>query len=146
MADQYTFQNLGQLSHTAGQIPFLYDKYNDYYRPIEKSDFGFDETHFDAFNRLRVSEPFTLFDSSHRYADNDLWATATGGTGNFYWTAAGAGGAGTFSTSSVGLVFFFSAFGVFKTNFFCSENNEIPSLLSCKSFISFAIKFNLFKA
>lgn len=87
MADQYTFQNLGQLSHTAGQIPFLYDKYNDYYRPIEKSDFGFDETHFDAFNRLRVSEPFTLFDSSHRYADNDLWVTATGGTGNATFNA-----------------------------------------------------------
>jgi hypothetical protein len=82
MADQYTFQNLGQLSHTAGQIPFLYDKYNDHYRPIEKGDLGFEETRFDAFGRLRISEPFTLFDSSHRYADNGLWATATGGTGN----------------------------------------------------------------
>jgi hypothetical protein len=29
----------------------------------------------DAFGRLRISEPFTLFDSSHRYADNGLWAT-----------------------------------------------------------------------
>jgi hypothetical protein len=39
----------------------------------------------DAFGRLRVSEPFTLFDSSHRYADNNLWstATATGGTTTF---------------------------------------------------------------
>ena len=36
----------------------------------------------DAFGRLRVSNPFTLFDSSHRYRDNGLWATATtnGGT------------------------------------------------------------------
>lgn len=36
----------------------------------------------DAFGRLRVSEPLTLFDSSHRFDDNDLWstATATGGT------------------------------------------------------------------
>jgi len=24
-AQQYTFQNLGQLSHTAGQIPCIYD-------------------------------------------------------------------------------------------------------------------------
>lgn len=32
----------------------------------------------DAFGRLRVSEPLTLFDSSHRYSDNGLWATATG--------------------------------------------------------------------
>ena len=33
----------------------------------------------DAFGRLRVSTPFTLFDSSHRYADNGLWATSTAG-------------------------------------------------------------------
>ena len=32
----------------------------------------------DAFGRLRVSPPLTLFDSSHRYNDNGLWATATG--------------------------------------------------------------------
>jgi hypothetical protein len=32
----------------------------------------------DAFGRLRTSSPLTLFDSSHRYADNDKWATATG--------------------------------------------------------------------
>jgi hypothetical protein len=31
----------------------------------------------DAFGRLRISEPFTLFDSSHRYTDNGLWATST---------------------------------------------------------------------
>jgi len=39
----------------------------------------------DAFGRLRVSTPFTLFDSSHRFADNGLWstATATGGTATF---------------------------------------------------------------
>jgi len=39
----------------------------------------------DAFGRLRISSPFTLFDSSHRYQDNGLWATnvATGGTATF---------------------------------------------------------------
>jgi hypothetical protein len=39
----------------------------------------------DAFGRLRVSEPFTLFDSSHRFDDNELWSTstATGGTATF---------------------------------------------------------------
>jgi hypothetical protein len=31
----------------------------------------------DAFGRLRVSQPLTLFDSSHRYRDNGLWNTAT---------------------------------------------------------------------
>jgi len=35
---------------------------------------------FDAFSRLRTSEPFTLFDSSNRYRDNGLWATSTAGT------------------------------------------------------------------
>lgn len=30
----------------------------------------------DAFGRIRVSNPFTLFDSSHRFADNGLWATS----------------------------------------------------------------------
>ena len=39
----------------------------------------------DAFGRLRVSTPFTLFDSSHRYADNSLWSSAltTSGTATF---------------------------------------------------------------
>jgi hypothetical protein len=32
----------------------------------------------DAFGRLRISQPLTLFDSSHRYADNGKWVTATG--------------------------------------------------------------------
>ena len=42
-------------------------------------------TQSDAFGRLRVSNPFTLFDSSHRFDDNDLWSTATvtGGTAVF---------------------------------------------------------------
>lgn len=31
----------------------------------------------DAFNRLRISSPFTLFDSSHRYRDNGSWDTWT---------------------------------------------------------------------
>ena len=34
----------------------------------------------DAFGRLRVSQPLTLFDSTFRYADNDLWAEDTTGT------------------------------------------------------------------
>lgn len=33
-------------------------------------------TSVDAFGRLRVSEPMTIFDSSHRYKDNGLWATS----------------------------------------------------------------------
>jgi len=34
----------------------------------------------DAFGRVRTSTPLTLFDSSHRYSDNNLWSTLTGGT------------------------------------------------------------------
>lgn len=39
----------------------------------------------DAFGRLRISQPFTLFDSSHRFADNGLWSTSNteGGTYSF---------------------------------------------------------------
>jgi hypothetical protein len=34
----------------------------------------------DAFGRQRVSNPLTLFDSSHRYRDNNLWSTGITGT------------------------------------------------------------------
>ena len=30
----------------------------------------------DAFGRLRTAQPFTLFDSSHRFSDNGLWVSA----------------------------------------------------------------------
>ena len=36
----------------------------------------------DAFGRLRVSNPLTLFDSSHRYRDNNLWNRLVVGTGS----------------------------------------------------------------
>lgn len=58
-----------------------YSSYN-----IISSEISFANTpNIDAFGRLRVSEPFTLFDSSHRFDDNGLWstATATGGTATF---------------------------------------------------------------
>lgn len=35
----------------------------------------------DSFGRLRTSSPFTLFDSSHRFADNGLWSTSTATSG-----------------------------------------------------------------
>lgn len=42
-------------------------------------------TTLDAFGRLRISQPLTLFDSSHRYQDNGLWNTntASGGSSTF---------------------------------------------------------------
>lgn len=42
----------------------------------------------DAFGRLRTSAPYTLFDSSHRYADNNLWSTATVTGGSTAFNAA----------------------------------------------------------
>ena len=42
----------------------------------------------DAFGRQRVSNPLTLFDSSHRYRDNNLWSTATTGTATATFNAA----------------------------------------------------------
>ena len=41
----------------------------------------------DAFGRQRVSEPFTLFDSSHRYRDNGLWNTSTASGGAAVFSA-----------------------------------------------------------
>ena len=41
----------------------------------------------DAFGRLRVSTPFTLFDSSHRFDDNELWSTATATSGTAVFNA-----------------------------------------------------------
>lgn len=41
----------------------------------------------DAFGRLRVSNPFTLFDSHHRYRDNDKSANYTQGTANVVYNA-----------------------------------------------------------
>ena len=58
-----------------------YSSYN-----IISSEISFANTpNIDAFGRLRTSTPFTLFDSSHRFADNGLWstATATSGTATF---------------------------------------------------------------
>ena len=43
---------------------------------------GFVPTSTDAFGRLTVASPFTLFDSSHRYRDNGLWVTGITGSGS----------------------------------------------------------------
>ena len=43
---------------------------------------GFVPTATDAFGRLTVANPFTLFDSTHRYRDNGLWVTGVTGSGS----------------------------------------------------------------
>lgn len=85
MAQQYSIQNLTQLAQSAGNIPFIYDKDTDSYRPMEQTDFSFfnsdNSSSQDAFGRLRISEPLTLFDSNHRYVDNGFWVSSSGVSG-----------------------------------------------------------------
>ncbi len=45
----------------------------------------------DAFGRTKVSNPLTLFDSSHRYRDNNLWESLVVGTGSTVGFATTAG-------------------------------------------------------
>lgn len=58
---------------------------NDPLRVVLDSGTANKASSVDAFGRLRVSTPTTLFDSSHRYRDNNLWSTslASGGTTTF---------------------------------------------------------------
>jgi hypothetical protein len=44
-------------------------------------------TNTDAFGRLRVSEPYTLFDSQNRYAADNQFDTSTSGTGSSTYNA-----------------------------------------------------------
>lgn len=44
-------------------------------------------TSVDAFGRVRISSPMTLFDSSHRFTDNDLWADSITGTASATFSA-----------------------------------------------------------
>jgi hypothetical protein len=44
-------------------------------------------TNVDAFGRLRTSSPMTLFDSSHRFTDNNLWVDSTSGTASATFNA-----------------------------------------------------------
>ena len=48
---------------------------------------SFSPTASDSFGRLRTSEPMTLFDSSHRYADNGLWTSLVGSGGTTTFNA-----------------------------------------------------------
>jgi hypothetical protein len=65
---------------TIFEVMMLADQYGNLVGPANPSG-----TAVDAFGRARTSSPLTLFDSSHRYRDNGLWATstATGGSTAF---------------------------------------------------------------
>jgi len=65
-----TNQYLDQ-AKTLFDVVMLADQYGNRLGPANPSGVA-----VDAFGRARVSTPLTLFDSSHRYKDNGLWATA----------------------------------------------------------------------
>lgn len=54
--------------------------YNSLGEPVIRTTSGAAPTANDAFGRLRVSNPLTLFDSFHRYNDNGKISTYTSGT------------------------------------------------------------------
>lgn len=55
-------------------------EYNTLGQPVVRTTSGAAPTANDAFGRLRVSQPFTLFDSFHRYQDNGRISQYTTGT------------------------------------------------------------------
>lgn len=70
---------------TIFEVMMLADQYGNMVGPANPSGMA-----VDAFGRARTSTPLTLFDSSHRYRDNGLWATSNS-TGTTYAFNANAG-------------------------------------------------------
>ena len=58
-----------------------------YSNTIAPVNIAFPATSLDAFGRQRISQPLTLFDSSHRYKDNNLWETGITGTASATFSA-----------------------------------------------------------
>lgn len=70
---------------TIFEVMMLADQYGNLVGPANPSGMA-----VDAFGRSRVSQPLTLFDSSHRYKDNGLWSTSNS-SGTTYSFNANAG-------------------------------------------------------
>lgn len=64
---------------TIFEVVMLADQYGNLVGPANPSG-----TAVDAFGRARISQPITLFDSFHRYRENDKWCTANSATGSSY--------------------------------------------------------------
>ena len=69
-----THQYLGD-GKSLFEVVMLADQYGNNIGPANPSGVA-----VDAFGRARMSLPLTLFDSSHRFGDNGLWATSNTGT------------------------------------------------------------------
>ena len=64
---------------TIFEVVMLADQYGNLVGPANPSG-----SSVDAFGRARFSQPFTLFDSFHRYTENDKWNTSNTATGSSY--------------------------------------------------------------
>ena len=60
-----------QDNKTLYEVVMLADQYGSLVGPANPSGMA-----VDAFGRARMSQPLTLFDSSHRFKDNGLWSTS----------------------------------------------------------------------
>lgn len=69
-----THQYLGD-GKSLFEVVMLADQYGNNIGPANPSGVA-----VDAFGRARMSLPLTLFDSSHRFSDNGLWATSNTAT------------------------------------------------------------------
>lgn len=67
---------------TIFEVMMLADQYGSLVGPANPSGMA-----VDAFGRARMSTPLTLFDSSHRYKDNGLWATSNTATATYSHSA-----------------------------------------------------------
>lgn len=69
-------QKVEQNSKTLYELMMLADQHGNLINGANPSGVA-----VDAFGRMRMSTPLTLFDSSHRYRDNGMWSTSnTAGT------------------------------------------------------------------
>ena len=67
---------------TIFEVVMLADQYGNLVGPSNPTGVA-----VDAFGRSRVSQPMTLFDSSHRYKDNGLWSTSNTSTATYSFNA-----------------------------------------------------------
>lgn len=65
-------------NHTLFEAVVIADPFGNIIGPANPSGMA-----VDAFGRARVATPFTLFDSSHRFRDNNLWSTSNTSTATY---------------------------------------------------------------
>ena len=77
--DTHQYLNDGR---TIFEVVMLADQYGNLVGPSNPTGMS-----VDAFGRARSSQPFTLFDSSHRYRENEKFAAANNSGGSFAFVA-----------------------------------------------------------